>query len=259
MSGNRKSTEKNWYDSFYSSSNGVGRVRNTILWRSDAYFKARICELVGPGKRVLEIGCGTGDLSILCAKSGATVVGVDISENAINIARQKAQEANSNASFEVGDIENLPFENRSFDLVLDREVLSSTMLDQVLRECSRVLSDDGVFLGIECYGHNPLFNFNRSVKAVLGTRTAWAVRHILNRGGVACFRENFREVDVTPFHLSSAIFGLPAIFLPAPVSKLYITTLEKIDNYLFKSNSFREMAFKMVVEARAKTRDGITS
>jgi ubiquinone/menaquinone biosynthesis C-methylase UbiE len=53
-----------------------------------------IAEMVAsPGKRILEIGCGTGNVSLACAASGATVIGVDSNSEMLEVAKSKAKRA----------------------------------------------------------------------------------------------------------------------------------------------------------------------
>lgn len=58
----------------------------------DVYWK--IAGMVaGPGKRILDIGCGTGNVSLACAERGATVVGIDINAEMLEVAREKTKAA----------------------------------------------------------------------------------------------------------------------------------------------------------------------
>lgn len=84
-----------------------------------------IVDLVPPGSKVLDAGCGEGVLSVELAKKGCTVVGVDISEPNIAAAKAYAQSEGvaNQTNFATGDIENLAFENRSFDYVVSSHVL----------------------------------------------------------------------------------------------------------------------------------------
>src|ERR1043166_4288428 len=74
---------------------------------------------LGPGKRVLDIGCGAGGPSLRIAeRTGATVVGVDIHPDGINEARRQAAARKLAASFQVADArESLPFAEGSFDAI----------------------------------------------------------------------------------------------------------------------------------------------
>lgn len=46
----------------------------------------------GPGKKILDVGCGTGNLSIACAGNGASVTGIDINSGMLDVARRKVRE-----------------------------------------------------------------------------------------------------------------------------------------------------------------------
>src|SRR5271169_616722 len=69
------------------------------------------------GMKVLDVACGTGNLAIPAARKGARVTGVDIAENLIIQARARAAAENLQADFRVGDAEQLPFADASFDVV----------------------------------------------------------------------------------------------------------------------------------------------
>ncbi len=71
-----------------------------------------------PGSHVLDVACGTGNLSIPAAKGGVKVTGVDIATNLIEQARTRAQAENVRATFDVGDAEQLPYGDSSFDTVM---------------------------------------------------------------------------------------------------------------------------------------------
>ncbi len=68
---------------------------------------------VGPGTRFLDMGCGTGELCALAAGRGATVSGIDAAEGMIERARTRLPDAD----LRVGAIENLPWDDDSFDVV----------------------------------------------------------------------------------------------------------------------------------------------
>lgn len=71
-----------------------------------------------PGARVLDVACGAGNLSLPAARAGAAVTGVDIAENLIEQARANAANENLKIRFDVGDAENLPYDDPSFDTVV---------------------------------------------------------------------------------------------------------------------------------------------
>jgi SAM-dependent methyltransferase len=71
-----------------------------------------------PG-RALDLGCGTGTHAIYLAQHGFSVVGVDFSPKAIEMARQKAANTGATVDFRVGDVTRLDFLREPFNLILD--------------------------------------------------------------------------------------------------------------------------------------------
>ena len=79
-------------------------------------FLARLA--VTPGTRMLDVGCGAGQIAIPAARAGAQVTGVDIATNLIEQAQVRAAAAGVKARFDEGDAEMLPYADASFDLVV---------------------------------------------------------------------------------------------------------------------------------------------
>jgi SAM-dependent methyltransferase len=68
---------------------------------------------IGPGRSVLDLGSGSGVFCRLAADAGASVTGIDASAALVEIARERVPEGR----FDVGDIQDLPYTDRSFDVV----------------------------------------------------------------------------------------------------------------------------------------------
>ena len=71
-----------------------------------------------PGMTVLDVACGTGNLALPAARTGATVTGVDIAPNLVEQARENAKNAGLDVQFDEGDAEALPYADASFDTVV---------------------------------------------------------------------------------------------------------------------------------------------
>lgn len=74
------------------------------------------------GKRVLDVGCGAGFFSILLAREGAQVTGIDLTDEMVENARTLASEAGAPCEFFRMDAENPDFPPESFDLIVMRNV-----------------------------------------------------------------------------------------------------------------------------------------
>lgn len=97
-------------------------------------------------KKILDIGAGTGFLSLILAEMGYDVVGVDISEEMLESAKKKAAERGleSKVEFKLGDAEALPFKRGSFDAIVNRAVLwTLPNPKKALIEWKRVLKPGG--------------------------------------------------------------------------------------------------------------------
>lgn len=72
---------------------------------------------VRPGSRLLDVACGSGQLALIAARDGVDATGVDIAENLVQRARERARVEGLNARFHEADAEDLPFEDGMFDVV----------------------------------------------------------------------------------------------------------------------------------------------
>jgi ubiquinone/menaquinone biosynthesis C-methylase UbiE len=110
---------------------------------------------IGQGESVLEVGCGTGEVTLAAkAKTGAAgqVVGLDPSPEMIAVAHDKAQQKGVAIDFEVGVIEAIPFPDDSFDVVLSSLMmhhLPDALKARGLAEIRRVLKPGGRLLIVD--------------------------------------------------------------------------------------------------------------
>lgn len=92
-----------------------GRVAKDIETGAEEFI-ARLA--LSPGARLLDVACGTGNLSIPAARAGAIVTGVDIAPNLLEQARARAASEGLTIQFDEGDAESLPYADASFDEVV---------------------------------------------------------------------------------------------------------------------------------------------
>lgn len=196
-------------------------------------------------KKLLDYGCGNGVHSIFLAKQGAGVVGIDLSESSLKIARKRAKRegVENKVKFIAMDCEKMDFPGNSLDIIFDGGTFSSLDLSRAYPELSRVLKPDGFLLGIETFGHNPLTNLKRKLNKITGRRTGWAVGHIFQIKDLKEAEKYFNKIEVKYFHLISWII-FP--FLNLPGAKIKLKILEKLDKVLFKMPFLRKYAFKVV-------------
>lgn len=98
---------------------------------------------IGRGDTVLDVACGTGNLAIPAARTGARVYGIDIAPYMIAQARLEARAAGCNVEFDVGNAESLPFMDGLFDTTV-------TMFGAMF--CSRPEDTAAELVRVTCLG-----------------------------------------------------------------------------------------------------------
>jgi ubiquinone/menaquinone biosynthesis C-methylase UbiE len=100
------------------------------------------------GKNVLEIGCGAAQCGIAFAKQGANVIGIDLSEEQLKIAKGLAEKNKVKIKLLQGDIINLAqIESNSQDIVFSSwAFMYITDLQSCFKEAYRVLKNNGIFI-----------------------------------------------------------------------------------------------------------------
>ena len=124
---------------------------------------SRLGELLGDpaGKKILDIGCGTGRHAIHFARTGFEVYGFDEEEDVVQRAKQLLERENLKAQLRVWDMTSrLPYENSIFDAVVAARVIHHTYakdIGRIAMEMDRVLKKDGfLFLQVPATSRKPL-------------------------------------------------------------------------------------------------------
>lgn len=116
---------------------------------------------IQPGETILDIGCGSGAEAIAAARltgPAGQAAGLDITPEMIEAARRNAKKAGiSNVRFVSGDIQDLPFEDGTFDAVISNCVINHAKdKNKVYREIMRVLKSGGRFVVSDAVTQRPL-------------------------------------------------------------------------------------------------------
>ncbi|MBS9774979.1 MAG: bifunctional demethylmenaquinone methyltransferase/2-methoxy-6-polyprenyl-1,4-benzoquinol methylase UbiE [Tenacibaculum sp.] len=140
---------------FNNISENYDKFNHIITFGIDISWRKKVVDLAGKNnpKQVLDIATGTGDLAIMLASLNPDkIVGLDISEGMLNIAKQKVNEENLSEIIEmiVGDSENIPFDDNTFDAItVSFGVRNFENLNKGLTEINRVLKPNGTFVVLE--------------------------------------------------------------------------------------------------------------
>jgi ubiquinone/menaquinone biosynthesis C-methylase UbiE len=145
--------------------------------------------LVGSApQRVLDVGCGTGFLAFRFAELGHTVTGIDLAPQMIERARRKAEEANQQVDFRVGDAAALDCPDDHYDWVVARHVIWNLPDPQrAVAEWLRILRPKGHLVLIEGKWAN-----NDALALCYKRPAARLLARVIEVGGTLVFRSQGR-------------------------------------------------------------------
>jgi demethylmenaquinone methyltransferase / 2-methoxy-6-polyprenyl-1,4-benzoquinol methylase len=191
-------------------------------------WKRGLVRLANPkaGECALDLCCGTGDIALALARSGAEVVGLDFSEPMLSIARLKNPKSKiQNPKFLQGDAQQIPFPEHSFDIVtVGYGLRNLASFETGLREMQRVARPGGRLLVLDfgkpdnAFWRAVYFSYLRFFVPVLGrifcgNSAAYAyilesLKHYPAQRGVA---EKMRELGLKNVRIINFLGGVMSI------------------------------------------------
>lgn len=159
----KKAQVTQMFDTISKEYDGLNRV---ISFGIDIKWRNKVVAIVNETKpsNILDIATGTGDLAIsLTTTNAKDIIGLDISDGMLEIGRQKiaSKKLEDVISMVIGDSENLPFADHTFDAVtVAFGVRNFENLEKGLSEIFRVLKPNGIFVILETsVPTQPLYKF----------------------------------------------------------------------------------------------------
>jgi SAM-dependent methyltransferase len=169
--GDRTERERTFHNRSYTEG---PRARASAYYAAARGARAHYRSVIkrhGRNAEVLECGCGTGGSARMLRNRAASIVGIDISDEAVRLARERHAGIPGTAvrRFQRMDAESLDFPDGSFDLVCGTAVLHHLDLDRACAEIVRVLRPGGHAVFLEPLAHNPLINLYRRLSPAMRT------------------------------------------------------------------------------------------
>ena len=140
---------------FDNISKEYDNLNRVISFGIDVKWRKKVVKLVKDTnpETILDIATGTGDLAINLSETNANkIIGLDISDGMLEVGRQKIKKKELNTTIEMilGDSEDLPFKDNTFDAItVAFGVRNFENLDKGLTEILRVLKPNGIFVILE--------------------------------------------------------------------------------------------------------------
>jgi 2-polyprenyl-3-methyl-5-hydroxy-6-metoxy-1,4-benzoquinol methylase len=222
----RKRIEEHYHDSMHKER----VIQKGHLNAGDRNHYKHFYNLVGDvkGMKLLEVGCGGGWLSIQLAERGAKVYGIDISGELIKYAMQEAvrNSCTDNVVFEKMAVEDMTFEDESFDIVIGSSILHHTDLKIVIPKIYKLIDRAGRGLFVEPLNENFVLKLWRKLTPWRRTPTERA----LLKCDLNFIKEIFPLAEYHFFGFFSMISMGLLMFFPKSNGLLLINkTLERFD------------------------------
>jgi ubiquinone/menaquinone biosynthesis C-methylase UbiE len=201
------------------------------------YFK--LLEGLHDQPKLLEIGAGMGENTDLLLDMQFEITSTDISQKSVEVMRGMFSD-NADFSAEVADMEKLPFNNESFDVVCSAGSLSYGDNDVVMNEIYRVLKRGGVMIAVDSLNDNPIYRLNRYMHYLKGNRSKSTLIRMPTISLIDKYTEKFGYAEVK-------FFGAITWTFPLLSKILSEQAVIKLSNWIDIKFNIRESAFKFVI------------
>jgi ubiquinone/menaquinone biosynthesis C-methylase UbiE len=195
---------------------------------------------LGPGRKVLEIGCGSGTLTEKLAATGAQITATDIFPEFLELTRKRI--TTGHVVTEIADAETLAGSaDSSLDAVVGLSILHHLDIDKTLANIYRVLKPGGAMAFAEPNMLNPQIAIQKNIPAIkraMGDspdETAFFAVPMKKK----LAEQNFKEISVVPFD-----------FLHPAIPDSFAGAVEKIGDILEKVPLIKEIAGSLFIGAK---------
>lgn len=236
------------YDRKYSSKNGVWHYDNLFKSADNAFYELinNIIDQKGICK-ILDLGCGDGFRTRFLSKNpNVHLVGIDISKEGIKIARDKKI---GNAEYLMMDVEQLSFKKHTFDLIIDYGSFSSFNMNYIWPKLKKIIKPNGILVGIETLGENPLFNMKRKFNIKKKIRTKNLETKILTLNQVFIWSKDCKNFTFKTFGFTSVFLSPLVLFFDNSFINYCIKLADKLDeNFFMRFRMFQRLSFKVLFQ-----------
>lgn len=207
------------------------------------------------GQRILEVGSGTGALSVYLAMLGAEVTGIDVSEENAELSQRRAavNGVSGRTDFRAVPVEQLDDPDGSYDAIIGNQVLHHFELDEAMPNIRRMLRPGGraVFCEPVLLLPTPLRRLRDTglVKRVLPKRVDTPTERSVSREDVAIIRRVFPNAKVHPFQLLARVQNF------VELSDFWFSNLSTLDRRLLERfEVLRPLSRFVVFELASETK-----
>lgn len=200
---------------------------------------AAMLELLGSleGTELLELGCGSGDLTLELVARGASVTALDVSPGMVAVARERVGRhlAAAECIFCVAEAEDTGLSEAGFDLIVGRYIIHHLDTARAAREIARLLRPGGRAVFLETSARNPLLMLARD--------------HLAGRAGIPRYgTKDERPLDLREVEILGA--GVSEVRLDFPVFEFFRVFDRQVLRFRFAALSRLLSAFDRFIQRR---------
>jgi 2-polyprenyl-3-methyl-5-hydroxy-6-metoxy-1,4-benzoquinol methylase len=198
------------------------------------------------GKRILELGCGFGEMSVYWAKQGADVIASDLSSGMLQIIRQLAELHKVAIKTYQCSADNTKLQADTFDIVYCGNLLHHVDILSTLKEIKRLLKPGGIFVSWDPIAYNPLINVYRKLAKNVRTED----EHPLKRSDIHIVKTLFPSHIFSAYWLFTLVIFLKFYFLDKinPNQERYwkkiVTDHKKLSSLYYKLEKIDHVVLK---------------
>ena len=207
-------------------------------------FEFQINKCILKNMRIVEFAAGTGSHTFALARSGAKVLATDISSVSLDLLKSRLASIGLVVETCVADLEQLPLESNSFDVITCAGGISYGDPDNVNSEVLRLLKPGGSFICVDSLNHNPIYRFNRWIHwRIKKDRTRSTLIRMPTITRMRQLGEHFESWELEGFGAAS--------WLLSPLSRIIGSSIcARLSTLCDRLPGARRMAFKFVFVAR---------
>ncbi|MFW9900372.1 MAG: class I SAM-dependent methyltransferase [Candidatus Thorarchaeota archaeon] len=226
---------------------------NIIDLEDESFFKRvnqKFIKMLGnvKGKKILDIGCGRGNLSFYLAQKGAHVVGIDLSKNFIDFCKNEMKRLNLEIDFRIMNAQIPDFEDGSFDLIVGSRIVHHLPdIELFFRECKRILKRKGHIIFIEPLKKNPIVNMNRKY---LKPKERTFYEHPLFLSEVMIAKKVFGNIQHAEYYIiSPSAILFKRIFKKSKIFRIIYKILQLIEIPLYEIEFLRHYCWQTIFKS----------
>lgn len=200
-------------------------------------------------KKILNIGCGGfagGGNHVWLVKKGATVIGIDITEEGLNVTRDIADYNNVSVDLRLEGAEKMSFPDDYFDKIFSYGVIHHLNIEDGIRELSRCLKKRGELVIMEPWDGNPILRFSRKY-LWYPKKDRTNLEKPLTSSDIVLFSKYFQKQELFYFNLFGAFIRFLVMIPFERVKDFLISICHRVDDFFLGRFPFMKRYCGIVV------------